>query len=116
MKLLTLLLATLYCASAFGLHSTTSQVNKQLSGFGSRHGKAMVQPIDLQQRLSTVVSHFALLLNRRRQSIQLRGCMACWRKSNEILCIEEAIDVPMNLFPKDSVELWIPRVFLSEGC
>jgi len=55
MKLLTLLLATLYCASAFGLHSATSQV-KQLSSGLSRVGKPMVQPIDLQQRQSTVVS------------------------------------------------------------
>jgi len=54
MKLLTLLLATLYCASAFGLHSATSQV-KSL-GLGSSHGKAMVQPIDFQARPSTVVS------------------------------------------------------------
>jgi hypothetical protein len=61
MKFLTFLLATLYCASAFGLHSSTSQVNKQLSTFGGRHGKPMVQPIDLQQRMSTVVSLERLL-------------------------------------------------------
>jgi len=54
MKLLTLLLATLYCASAFGLHSVTSQV-KNL-GFASASSKPMVQAIELQQRPSTVVS------------------------------------------------------------
>ena len=55
MKLLTLLLATLYCASAFGLHSVTSQV-KNLGFASASSSKPMVQAIELQQRPSTVVS------------------------------------------------------------